>query len=92
MYAEARILLTWQDLQKEMQAETMPLQDAQDFDPVSMAEQIRVNIEKAEARLRESVWQSYRQIAILNKEERIEFLDLGKFQPDDAATTSPSFF
>ncbi len=86
MYAEARVLLTWQDLQKEMQAETMPLLDAQDCDPVSMAEQIRINIEKAEAHLRESVWQSYRQIAILNKEEQIEFLDLGKFQPDDAAT------
>ncbi len=40
-----------------------------------MAEQIRINSRKAEAHLRESVWQSYRQIAILNKEEQIEFLD-----------------
>ncbi|GAK55935.1 ATPase (AAA+ superfamily)-like protein [Candidatus Vecturithrix granuli] len=83
MYAEARVLLTWQELQNEMQAETASLQDTLDFDPANIAEQIRVNIEKARTRLRECVWQSYKQIALLNKEHRIEFLDLGKFQPGE---------
>ena len=86
IYTEARVLLTWQDILKEMQAEATPLHESLNGDPASITEQIRVNIEKAGKRLKESVWQSYRQIALLNKEYQIEFLDLGKFQPGEATT------
>lgn len=84
MYGHTRSILTWRDIQHDLEAGSISFEDSSNVEPASMMEQITVNINNAHQQLREAVWQNYRQMAFLNKESHVEFLDLGQFQPDES--------
>jgi hypothetical protein len=65
---EARKLLAWEDIADEQ--DDLHLDDAQ-------RSQLQTNVKKAAASLRESVWRSYRKLALLGKDNSITEIDLG---------------
>ncbi len=83
---ETRKLLTWQDILEEVQFNDFP--DLSDLDPAKITNEINIHIEKVRDNLREIVWQTYKHIALLNKEHKIEFLDLGRSQSSAASSLS----
>jgi hypothetical protein len=79
----ARALLTWQDIQDEMQASDMH-QHLDGLQQHKLLRQIAENIGKAGAYLKEAVWQTYRYVALLTKDNTIEFVDLGRHHSSSA--------
>lgn len=78
---EARKLLTWKAIQNEIQSNNGLFQELSDFDPVKIRAQITTNVKKSQKTLQDIVWQTYGHVALLNKENTIEFPDLGQFEP-----------
>lgn len=64
---EARKLLAWEDIENEDQDR---LDEAQQH-------QLSENVKKAQRDLREAVWRSYKNVALLGKDNRIRVIDLG---------------
>jgi len=64
---EARKLLAWEDI------------DAEDFDRLdeSQRHQLSQNMKKAQRDLREVVWRSYKNIALLGRDNQVRTIDLG---------------
>lgn len=77
LHNEARRLLTWEDIQDDLQSDDAP-QRLEEPQRVRLLKQIRENIQRAGRDLREAVWQTYRWAAFLNSSNAIEFLDLGR--------------
>ena len=87
---EARTLLTWQDIQEEIQAEPGTFHNVSQSEPSEFLEQIKQNIEKAQHQLRELIWKSYEHVALLNREDQIESIDLSHLH-STVASSLPMF-
>ena len=68
IYEEARKLLAWEDIQDEVH--DLKLDDTQ-------KNQIAINIKKAQRDLKESVWRTYHQVVLLDKNNALIEIDLG---------------
>jgi hypothetical protein len=66
---DARRLLAWQEIEQEL-----PTISAEETQVAQLGE----NIKKAKRDLRESVWRSFNNIALLGKNNEVRFIDLGK--------------
>ncbi len=77
LHDEARRLLTWGDIRDDVQSAEAH-QHLEGFQRTQLLRQITENIHKAQRDLKEAVWQTYRYIGLLNKENEIEFIDLGR--------------
>ncbi len=73
---EARKLLAWEDIRNE---ERERLDDSQ-------KRQLDENLKKAERDLKECVWRSYKNIALLGKDNKIRIVDLGMVTSSMART------
>lgn len=67
LYEETRKLLAWQDIDAE---DSNRLDDTQ-------RDQLSQNLVKAQRDLREAVWRSYKNIALLGRDNQIRTIDLG---------------
>jgi len=74
---DARKLLAWQEITDE--------QDALHLDDTQQS-QLKTNLQKAARDLRESVWRSYRALALLDKDNTIREVDLGLVHSSAANT------
>lgn len=70
--SKARELLAWEKIKEE--ESRLQLDDSQKI-------QIRENIQRAQRDLREAVWWSYKNLAILGKDNNLMLIDLGKINP-----------
>lgn len=75
MKDEARKFLAWQDIDSEK----LNFDEAQ-------KRQLSENIKKAARDLRESVWRSYKNVILLNKDNRLKTVDLGLVTSSSAET------
>jgi hypothetical protein len=73
---EARKLLAWEDINNE---ESESLDESQ-------KRQLIENLKKAQRDLKESVWRSYKNIALLGKDNKIRIIDLGMVTSSMAKT------
>jgi len=69
LISKSRELLAWEKIKEE--ESRLQLDDSQKI-------QVRENIQRAERDLRESVWWSYRNLALLGKDNNLMLIDLGK--------------
>ena len=77
MRAEARKLLAWTDI----------LGDCDDLKlDESQVKQLSVNVKKAESSLRESVWQTYKNVFLLDEGNHLRRIDLGKVHSSSAGS------
>lgn len=70
--SKSRELLAWEKIKEE--ESRLQLDDSQKI-------QVRENIQRAERDLRESVWWSYKNLALLGKDNNLMLIDLGKINP-----------
>jgi hypothetical protein len=68
----SRELLAWEKIKEE--ENRLQLDDSQKI-------QVRENIQRAERDLKESVWWSYKNLALLGKDNNLALIDLGKINP-----------
>lgn len=73
---QARKVLAWEDIRDE---ESQRLDDTQ-------KRQLDTNLKKAQSDLKECVWRSYKNIAILGKDNKIRIVDLGMVTSSMATT------
>ncbi len=85
---EVQKLLTWQDLRDEIEADNELFQELSEFDPSHIRAQIASNMKKSQKTLQDLVWQTYKHVALLNKEYEIGFPDLGYFESGRDGTLS----
>jgi hypothetical protein len=78
---EARKVLAWEDIEDEQ--EELHLDESQ-------VRQLRENREKAKRDLKESVWRTYKNLALLGKDNQLRIVDLGLVH-SSASTTLVSF-
>ncbi|MDX1523079.1 MAG: DUF499 domain-containing protein, partial [Anaerolineae bacterium] len=67
---DARKLLAWEDIQDEVETGAHKLDDTQ-------TRQLRENVNKARRDLAETVWRSYKNVALLDRSNEIRVIDLG---------------
>ncbi|MFM7364361.1 MAG: ATP-binding protein [Cuspidothrix sp.] len=72
---EARKLLAWEDIQDEQQS----LDNNQ-------KQQLQENLKKCESNLKESVWNAYKFVALLGKDNKIRVNDLGQVNSSQSTT------
>lgn len=72
LLSKARELLAWEKIKEE--ESRLQLDDSQKM-------QVKENIQRAERDLREAVWWSYKNLAILGKDNNLILIDLGKVNP-----------
>jgi hypothetical protein len=77
IYDESRKVLAWEDIEDE--------QEDLHFDE-GQKRQLRENLEKAKRDVKESVWRTYKTLALLGKDNQIRVVDLG-FVHSSAAVT-----
>lgn len=70
--SKSRELLAWEKIKEE--ESRLQLDDSQKI-------QVRENIQRAERDLKESVWWSYKNLALLGKDNNLMLIDLGKINP-----------
>jgi hypothetical protein len=85
LHDEARRLLTWEDIRDDIQFDEAQ-QHLEGFQHTQLLRQITENIHKAQKDLKEAVWQTYRYVALLNKENDLEFIDLGRNNSSSASS------
>lgn len=76
---DARKLLAWEDIRDEENR----LDEEQD-------KQLKVNLQKAERDLRETIWRSYKRLAFLDRNNQLQIIDLG-LVTSSAATSIVKF-
>ena len=76
---DARKLLAWEDIRDEENR----LDEEQD-------KQLKVNLQKAERDLRETIWRSYKRLAFLDRNNQLHIIDLG-LVTSSAATSIVKF-
>jgi hypothetical protein len=67
---DGRKLLAWEDIQDEVETGAHKLDETQ-------ARQLRENVSKARRDLTETVWRSYKNVAMLDRNNEIRVIDLG---------------
>jgi hypothetical protein len=77
IYDEARKVLAWEDIQDE--------QEELHFDE-SQRRQLKANLDRAQRDLKESVWRTYRNVALLGKDNQLRVIDLGLVNSSAAST------
>lgn len=83
---EVRTLLTWEDIQEELSANSTLLPNQSVVEQLRIAAQVAGNIKASQKNLQEMVWQIYKYLALLNAESHIEFIDMGKPHPSLASS------
>ncbi|MCP4400157.1 MAG: DUF499 domain-containing protein [bacterium] len=81
MSGEARKLLTWQDIQNQVQRSADDASTMAGVEPTKLLVQLTEGIDSARKTLEQAVWHSYRYLALLNTKREIEFLDPGRLDP-----------
>ena len=81
VHEEARKALAWEDIEDEQ--EDLHLDEVQ-------KRQLKVNLDKALRDLKESVWRTYKNLALLGKDNQLRVVDLGLVH-SSAADTMASF-
>lgn len=76
---DARKLLAWEDIQDEIETGAHKLDDTQ-------MKQLRENLGKARRDLKETVWRSYKNMALLDRSNEIRVIDLGLVHSSAADT------
>jgi hypothetical protein len=77
IYDEARKVLAWEDIQDEQ--EELHLDEGQ-------KRQLTANVDRAKRDLKESVWRTYRNVALLGKDNQLRVVDLGLVNSSAAST------
>jgi hypothetical protein len=77
LFEDARRVLAWDEIEKELPSINV---DA------SQIAQLDDNIKKARRDLRDNVWRSYNNIALLGKNNDVRFIDLGNMHSSSATT------
>ena len=77
IHDEARKVLAWEDIEDEQ--EDLHLDEGQ-------RRQLNENLKKAQRDLRESVWRTYKNIALLGKDNQLRVIDLGLVHSSAAGT------
>ncbi len=68
MKEEARKLLAWEDIKKEK--DSLRLDESQ-------VKELETNLQQARRELKESVWRSYKNLALLGKDNKMRLVDMG---------------
>jgi hypothetical protein len=76
---DARKVLAWEDIQDEVDARAHQLDDVQ-------ARQLAENLGKARRDLKETIWRTYKNVALLDKSNEIRVIDLGLIHSSAANT------
>jgi hypothetical protein len=76
---EARKVLAWEDIQDEVEARSHQLDEVQ-------ARQLEDNLKKARRDLKEAVWRTYKNVALLDKNNTMRVIDLGLVHSSAADT------
>jgi len=77
LYESARRVLAWEEIEKELPGISV--------DKIQIT-QLEDNIKKSRRDVREGVWKSYNNIALLGKNNEVRFIDLGNMHSSAAAS------
>jgi len=77
LYEDARRALAWEEIQKELPGISVDK---------TQITQLEDNIKKSRRDLKENVWRSYNNVALLGKNNEVRFIDLGNMHSSAAST------
>lgn len=77
LYEDARRTLAWEEIQKELPGISVDK---------TQITQLEDNIKKSRRDLKENVWRSYNNVALLGKNNEVRFIDLGNVHSSAAST------